>query len=153
MLRARSPDPMPFLNLGDLALPCLPLSGACPGRPGPLCSVSRWARLQLRGAVIGEPEAQSLWCWPEGHEAREPRPHVCWTLPLPLTWDGVWGSSGAMNPQRRPQTLGLGWPLCRRQPVGTRGQPADMCPPGPQLSLQSPLSNYCLRIPKVNPQL
>lgn len=63
------------------------------------------------------------------------------------------GSSGAVNPQRRPQTLGLGWPLCRRQPGGTRGQPADMCPPGPRLSLQPPLSNYCLRIPKVNPQL
>lgn len=102
MFRAQSPDPMPFLNLGDLALPCLPLSGACAGRPGPLCSVSRWARLQLRGAVIGEPEAQSLWCWPEGHGALEPRPQVCWTLPLPLTWDGALGLLWGREPSAPP---------------------------------------------------
>lgn len=35
--------------------------------PSLLCSTpAGWARLWLRRAAMGEPEAQSLWCWPEG---------------------------------------------------------------------------------------
>lgn len=80
--------------------------------PSLLCSTpAGWARLRLRRAAMGEPEAQSLWCWPEGTwgpGAASPRvpDFRCFSLGT-----GRRGPSGAVNPQCRPQTLGLAWPL------------------------------------------
>ena len=151
MLRTRSSlqAQHPFLNLGDLGLPCLPLSGACTGRPGPLCSIPRMQAgpgCGSEGPQSGSPGLRACGAGLRGHRTRELHPHVCQTFYCFPLGTGRGGSSGAVNP--RP---GLAPVTGTAQ--GDRGQPADMCPPGLPLSLQPPPSNHCLKIPKINSQL
>lgn len=109
-----SPGPTPLPESRGLGSPLPPSLRSLhrQARPSLLDSMhAGWARPWLRRATIWEPRAQSLWCWPEGtQDPGAASTRVPDFLLLP-TWDGARGSSGAVNPQRRPQTFGLGWPL------------------------------------------